>query len=133
MELEVESRDDAEVAAAAADAPEELAVLALTRRDDRAVRRHHLGLDEVVAGEAVLRRRPPVPAARREAADPGRRHPPARRVQAVLLRGAVELPPKDAAAHAGDAGSGIDVDLVEAEEVDHDPVADAEPGHAVAA
>src|SRR6266498_3402619 len=56
--------DHAEVAAAAAERPEELLVLALARRQQPAVRRDDVGRDEVVAGEPVLRRDPPVAAGR---------------------------------------------------------------------
>src|SRR5439155_10440052 len=56
MQVELESRRDAEVAARAAERPEELGVLSGTRVDDGPVRSDELGADEVVAREAVLRR-----------------------------------------------------------------------------
>ena len=56
MQAELESRRDAEVAARAAERPEELGVLSGTRVDDGPVRSDELGAHEVVAREAVLRR-----------------------------------------------------------------------------
>ena len=91
MEPELVRGHDAEVAAAAAHAPEEIFVLVLARLDEPAVGRDDVRRDQVVAGEAVLGRQPAVAAAEREAADAGRRHAPARRRQAEHLRVAVEL------------------------------------------
>ena len=52
MAAEGERRDDAEVAAAAAQRPEQVAVGVLAGRDERAVREHHVGRQQVVHREA---------------------------------------------------------------------------------
>ena len=56
MQAKLELRHDAEVAATAADAPEEVGVLILARGDHAAVGEHHLGREQVVDGEPVLAR-----------------------------------------------------------------------------
>ena len=68
MQPEVESRDDAEVAAAAAQRPEQLVVCL----DHLAGRSDDLRPDEVVAGQAVLGRQVPDAATEREPSDAGR-------------------------------------------------------------
>lgn len=54
VQLELELRHDAEVAAAAADTPEQVGVLPLAGLHHAAVGQDHLGGDEVVAGQAIL-------------------------------------------------------------------------------
>ena len=98
MQRELELCHDAEVAAAAAQPPEEICVLGLARVDELPVGRHDVGADEVVAGEAVLAHQPADPAAERVAADAGRRHEPAGRRQPVGLRLVVDGGPGRAAA-----------------------------------
>ena len=130
----LELGDDAEVPAAAADAPEQVGVILLAGPHDAAVREHDFGGDEVVAGQAVLGGCPAVAAAGGEAAQPGRGDTPAGSVQPVCLGGGVELAPPHAA--AGPRGPCVRVhgDRPEAAQVDlHPVVAGAEPGEAVAA
>ncbi len=54
MQRELEARDDAEVAAAAAKAPQQVRSFALAGSDDFTGRRDDVRTDQVVAGEAVL-------------------------------------------------------------------------------
>ena len=75
VEPEMELGDDAEVAAAAPQTPEEVGVLVGRRGDDPAVGGDDLGLEQVVAHEAELALEPAAAAAEREARDPGRRRP----------------------------------------------------------
>ena len=89
MEVELELRDDAEVAAAAAQPPEQVGVVGLARVDEPAVRRDHVGRREVVAREAELPHRPADAAAEREPGDAGRRDEAARRREAEDVRLAV--------------------------------------------
>ena len=96
VQLEVNGGDDAEVAAAAAEPPEQVGVLGGRRLHDRAVGGDHLGLDEVVAGEAELALEPAAAAAEREPGDAGVGHAPAGDREPVLLRGGVELAPVEA-------------------------------------
>ena len=134
MELELELRHDAEVAASAAQPPEQVGVLGLARVDEPAVGGDDVGADEVVAGEAVLAHQPADAAAEREAADAGRRDETARRREAVRLGLVVDVGPDRTAADGRPARIGIDAHAVHRREVDHDPVvAGREPGDAVAA
>ena len=68
------------------------------------------------------------PAAERQAADPGGRDDPARRGEAVLARCRVHLTPGASAADPYRARLGIDLDVLQQRQVDHDAVvAGAEP------
>jgi hypothetical protein len=69
MEAHLERGRDAEVAAAAAQRPEEVGVLVGARGDDRAVGRDDLGPEQAVGREAMLAREPPHTAAERVAGD----------------------------------------------------------------
>ena len=117
-----ERRDDPEVAAAAADAPEELRVLSTARRQPLAGSCHDLGRQEVVGREPALALEPAAAAPQREAGDPGRRETPTRDREAVLLGRRVELPPGQARFRARRARLGIDGDPLHRREVDHDAV-----------
>ena len=49
--------------------PQEVTVLAFAGGHEAAVGQHHVGLDEVVAGQAILARKVAVPAAKGQAGD----------------------------------------------------------------
>src|SRR5204863_762022 len=66
VQPEHERRDDPEVAAAAADAPVEVRVLARAALDETAVGRDHVRGEEVVAGQAALALEPATAAPERE-------------------------------------------------------------------
>ena len=53
MEPVLERRDDAEIAAAAADRPEEVRIALVITGDEHAVGRYHVRRDQIVAGQAV--------------------------------------------------------------------------------
>ena len=132
VQVVLECGDDAEVAPAAAQRPEQVLVLALRGGQDPAVRRHDLGRAQVVAGEAVPARQVSDPAAEREPAHAGRGDDAARRGQAVLVGGVVERAPGRAALGARGLARRIDLDRLHADEVDHDRVVGgAESGDAV--
>src|SRR2546421_11909424 len=65
MQVELQAGDDAEVAAAAAQPPEQFGRLCAAGAHDLARRKYDLGADEVVTGEAVLPLEPPDAAAKR--------------------------------------------------------------------
>ena len=71
VEPELELGDDAEVAAAPAQRPEELRVLVRARLDPLAVRQDDLGGEQVVDREPVTARQMPDAAAERQSADAG--------------------------------------------------------------
>ena len=133
MQRERELRDGAEVAAAAAQTPQQLRILVRAGRDDAAVSRHDLGAHQVVAREPVLGREPPLPAAQREPADTGVRDAPTRRGEVMLLRCRVDVDPGAPAAGGRGAGCRIDVDLSHRRQIDDDALAQRGAGDPVAA
>jgi hypothetical protein len=133
MQAERERRDDAEVAATAADRPEEVGVLVGARADALAVREDHLRLEQVVDREPELPGQVAKSAAEREAADAGGGDDAARRREAVLAGGLVDLGPRAAAADADGAGRGIDLDVLHRRQVDHDAIVDGPQPSAVVA
>ena len=99
---------DAEVAAAAAQPPEQVGVLLLAGAHDRPVGRDDLCGQQVVAGQAVAPREVADPAAERQTSDAGGRDDAARRRQPVDGGRVVEATPRGAAAGAGGAGDRVD-------------------------
>ena len=100
VRLERELGHDAEVAAAAAQRPEEVGVLVGARGHRLPVREDDLGAEQVVDREAVRAREVSHPSAERQAADAGRRDDAARNGEPVLVRRRVDLAPGGAAADA---------------------------------
>ncbi len=134
VEPELQPRGDAEVAAAAAEPPEELLVSVGAGVDDGSVRRDDLRSHEVVAGQAVLGRQVADPAAEREARDPGRADDAARSDEAEGLRGGVEVEPRRTTLGPGDACAGVHLHRPHLRQVDHEPaVEDAMAGRVVSA
>src|SRR5688500_3422823 len=97
---ELELRDDPEVTAAPAQAPEEIGVLVGTRRDELAVGGDEIHRDELVDGEAVLTHDPADPTAQGEPRDAGVRDDPRRDREPERLRLPVELAEQDSRLHA---------------------------------
>ena len=124
VQAQLEARDDAEVAAAAAVRPQQIRILVLAGEHLLAVGGDELDAGEVVAGEPVLAFDPAGAAAEREAGDARRRDPAARRREAVLLRAPVQLAPQHAGADADRAAASVDLDRVEQPDVDHHAVVD---------
>ena len=122
VEAELEPRDDAEVAAAPAQGPEQIRVLVIGGADDAPVGGHELGGEQVVDREPVLALEPPRASAQCQAADARGGNAPAGRREAMLLGRAVDLGPQRAAADPGDAAIGVDLDRVHRAHVDHDAV-----------
>ena len=71
MQLEEEGGHHAEVAAAAAQRPEEIGVFRLAGRDEAAVGQHDVGLEQIVDGQPELAGEMTDAAAEGDAADPG--------------------------------------------------------------
>ena len=130
----LERCDHAEVAAAAAQRPEQIGVLLLRCTNDARIGGHHLGGDQVVARQAGDGREPADAATEREPADAGVADEAARRCEPVLLRGRIDIGPRGAAAADGAPRDRIDGHAVHRTEVDHHPaVADRVPRVVVAA
>ena len=107
VQLERERRDDAEVAAAAADRPEEIRVLVLARADEAAVGEHDVRGEHVVDRQAVLPRQVSDAAAEQEA-DACRADDPDRRCEPEGVRRVVDVGRACAAADLRRARVGID-------------------------
>ena len=119
VEPELELGDDAEVAATAAQRPEEIGVLGLARPDPAAVGKHDLRRFEVVDRQPVQPAEPAPSTAESEPADTRVAHRPGRHGEAVLLAGGVELTEGGAAADAGAASLRVDDHVVDRAEIDH--------------
>src|ERR1700738_5581095 len=107
MSLEQEARDDAEIAAAAAQAPVEVSVLRLAGGDNATVGEHDLRLQQIVDGEAMLAGEVSGAAAKREAGDTGRRDNAGRHGEPVDMRGVVDIALRAAGTGANGARGGI--------------------------
>jgi hypothetical protein len=94
VEPEQERGDDAEVAAAAAQGPEEIGVFRFAGGDEAAVRQHQIGLEQIVDGQPELAGEVPDAAAQGETADPGRRDDAAGRNQPEGVGGVVDVAPR---------------------------------------
>ena len=134
VELELEARDDTEVAAAAADRPEEVRVLVGAGGQEPTIGGHDLDGLERVDGQAVLAHEPADAAAEREAGDADGagvtergRKPVGRGRERVLAGGQARLRP-------GRPSLDIDVEPLHVRDVEHDPAIDgAVAGDAVSA
>ena len=91
MDLKLERGDDAEIAAAAAHAPEQVSVLTFAGGVQYTVGGDDVNRGQVVEAQAVLAAQPAKPAGQGQAADAGRRNEAAGRRQPVDLRFAVEV------------------------------------------
>ncbi len=91
MQLEQKRGDDAEVAAAAAQRPEEIGVLRFTGGDETAVGQDHVGLQQIVDGQPELAREVADPAAEGDAADAGGGDDAARGCQSESVGGVMEV------------------------------------------
>ena len=118
MEPIFEGRDDAEVAAAAPQRPEEIGVLRRAGLLELAVRRHHVGGEQVVDGESVLAHQPAQAAAQRQPADPRVGDGAAGRGEPERLRLVIQLAPEHAALRPGRAGARVHVDALHGGQVD---------------
>jgi hypothetical protein len=132
MQSEHEPRDDAEVAAAAPDRPEEVRMLGRARAHEIPGCGHDLGRLEVVDGEAVLAAEPAEAAAEREPRDSGRGIDPERRGQAMRLGRGVEIGEQSPGLDGGPATSGVDLRTAHAGQVEDQPaLAGGEARHVV--
>src|SRR5688500_15932437 len=134
MKPEQERCDHTEIAAAAADGPEQIRVFLLARRDEASVAEYHIGFEQVVDGQSAAARQVTDASAQRQPADSGSRDDPACGRHAEGVGAMVDLTPDAAAGDADRASGRIDPDSLHVREVDNDAVvADAEPGTVVTA
>ena len=134
VQAELEFSDHAEVAAAAADRPEQVGVLVRGGPADLPAGGDHLGGDEVVDAQPGLAGQPPHAPAEREPADTGVTDNTGRHGQAIGLRGGVEAGQQRTATGPCPFRLRVDADPVELAEVDHQTaVGDRGARHAVRA
>ena len=124
MNVVLERRRNPEVAAAAANCPEQIRVLVGARVCDAGVRHHDLGRPEVIERQTVLRHQPTQTATERQPGDARAPDDTAGRRQTVDLRFAIELGPEDTTLCARHAGARVDVDSLHRRQVDHQPAVD---------
>ena len=134
VQAEFELGDDAEIAAAAAQAPEQVGVLGLARLHELAVGRHQVDRQEVVDRHAVLALEPSDAAAEREAGDARVGDDAAGGREPEGLRLAIELTPENARLYSRRARLRVGSDPSHLAQIDHQPaVAGRQAGEAVAA
>src|SRR6266545_6056622 len=134
LQLELERRHHAEVAASATKGPEQIRVHVLGRHQELTVRRHDVGRDQVVAGETEPPREVADPAAEGQAANPGGGEDAARRGEPEGVGRGVQVSPRGATLRPGRPPRRIDADPFHPGEVDdHPAVTRAEPRHSVRA
>ena len=132
VQPELELGDDAEVAAAAAEPPEQVRVLGLVDMQPAAVGGDQLERLHVVAREPEPAREPAHATAERQPADAGVGDVARGRGQPVLHRGAIERAEQRPALHPRTPALGIDADAAHRREVDHQAaLRNAQPEHAV--
>ena len=124
MEPEQERGDDAEVATAAAQRPEEIGVLRLARRDEGAIGQHDVGLEQIVDGQAELPGEVTESSAQGDAPHPGGGDNAGRRCQPESVGGVVQIAEQCAPLDTGGARLQIDPHPVHPGQVDHQPVVD---------
>ena len=134
VQLELEAGHHAEVAAAAADRPEEIGVLGGAGAAQAAVGGDDVGGEQVVDGHAELAADPAEAAAEGQAGDAGGRVDAGRQREAVRLGRGVDVGEERAGLDAGGALDGIDRDGAHLREVEQERVVgDGEAADLVAA
>ncbi len=134
VQPEGEAGDDAEVAATAAQRPEQIRVLGPVRRPDPSVRGDDLDLFQVVGCPAEAARQVAESAAEGEAGDSGLGHEAEHRRQPVLLGRPVDVPQQAARTCVRETGGRVHGDLAHAGHVEgHPAVGECRAGDVVAA
>jgi hypothetical protein len=123
VQAQLEGGDDAEVAAAAAQRPEQVRVLVGAGADLAPVGEDDVGGDEVVDRHPVAPALVRDAAAERQAGHPGLGHDPAGGGEAEGGGDAVDVGPRRAALHV-DGAVGVHVDAAHRRQVDHQAVVD---------
>jgi hypothetical protein len=124
MQPKLERCCHSEIAAAAANGPEEVGLFFQARLRYFAVGGDELDGQQVVECQTVFAHQPPQPAAEGQPGDTGGRHDTARHGQAVQLGLSVQFSPSNAALCMHRAASDIHTDTPHRRQVDHQPVLD---------
>ena len=133
MRLEQEARHHAKVAAAAAQGPEEIGVLALAGRDKTAIGQDDVRLEQVVDRQAVLAREVARAPAEGEARDAGGRDDAKGHGQAERVGGVIDVARRAAGIDPNGAARRIDAHALHQRQVDHQTVVAAAKAGAVVA
>jgi hypothetical protein len=118
VQVEIEGRDDTEIAAAPAHAPQQVRVLFRARVQDLATPGDDLRRTDVVECEPETPRHPTESAANGQATDAGVRHRARRRHQPLRHRLAVEIAEQAAAGNPRDTPAGVDAHTAQQREVE---------------
>ena len=133
MGLEKEAGDDAEIAAAAFQRPQEVGIVGLARGDERAVREHDVGFDQVVDRQAELPGQISGPSAEGKSGDARRRHDAERNGEAESMRRVVDVARRAAGFDADCAAARVDANAFHRRKIDRQPVVDAAESRTVVA
>ncbi len=134
MHLEGEGGHHAEIAATAAQGPEEIGMVVRVDGEELAIGGDDFGGDDVVAAQTEGAHEVAESAAHGEPADAGGGDDPAGGGETGVMTGGIELGPGDAALDDGGVALGIDGDLLHSGKVDHHAaVADRAAGDTVPA
>jgi len=133
VKLKLQRGDDPEIAASAANCPEEIFIFTDADCQVFALGSHQVGGDHVVAAQPVLAHQPPDPPAQGKAANSGGRDDTARGGEAIFFGFAVERRPRGATLNERGLPAGVDLDGIHQREIDHqDAVGDGLARDAVA-
>ncbi len=134
MEAERKGRDDAEVAAAAPQSPEQILVLILAGRDEGPVGEHDVSRKQVVDAQATTPCQVSEPAAESQTPDSGRRHDAARRSKPERVRRVIDVAPRAAALDRRDPRRRVDLDPLHRGQIEDDAIVNrSEPGNVMPA
>ena len=136
MRAEIEARHDAEVAASAAERPEELGVRRRRRLDDFALGRHQLRADELISGQTPRTDHPADPTAEGQSADADRGGVARADAQTLLGEHVRDVAPTRSATDAHECSAVRvchDLDTVQCREVDEHAVIERGPRTVAAA
>ena len=133
MRLEQEARHHAEVAAAPAQRPEEIGMLALAGRDETAVGQDDVRFEQVVDRQAVLAREVPGAPAEGQARDAGGRDDAKGHGQAERVGGVIDVARRAASIDPNRSARRIDAHALHHRQVDHQTVVAAAEARAVVA
>ena len=133
VELKLETGDDTEVAAAAAQGPKQIFVLVVARNDLPAISKNHIGRQQVVDGQPDAAGQVADAATQGQTTYSGRRDDPTGHRQAERVGRMVDITPSRAAPDPGDLLVRVDPKVVHCRQVDDQTlVHGAESGNAVA-
>src|SRR6478752_3290297 len=118
MQAKLERTHYPEIAAAAAEGPEQIGIFGFAGAHELALSRHHIGRDQVIGGKPELAAEPSETAAQGESGDPGCRVDPEGSGKSKGLCFFVKVSEGSARFHPCSTGSGVDPDGTHLRKVD---------------